>query len=134
MTDGTISTIVSLLVGMLATSVAAVVVSRTRERERGREAEHQALALRDARLRAELRFLEVHVGGLRTQIAVLQKQRTNLVAMVEAARARSDPSAAIAEGALRRAHAQPRDELTRRLERAGDAQVIPFPFLADAGD
>ncbi|MGZ4126016.1 MAG: hypothetical protein ACXVQU_10740 [Actinomycetota bacterium] len=134
MTDGTISTIVSLVVGMLATSVAAVVVSRTREREHRREVEHEALALRDARLRAELRLLEVHAGELRTQIADLQRQRTDLVAMDEAARTGSDPSAAIAEGALRRAHAHPHDELTRRLERAGDAHVIPFPFLADAED
>jgi hypothetical protein len=134
MTDGTISTIVSLVVGMLATSVAAVVVSRTRERERRAAADHEALALRDARLRAELHLLEVQAGQLRTQVDDLQRQRADLVAMVEAARSGSDPSAAIAEGALRRARAHPHDELSRRLEAAGSARVIPFPFLADSDE
>jgi uncharacterized protein YlxW (UPF0749 family) len=132
MTDGTISTIVSLVVGMLATSVAAVVVANARERERRRAADHETVALRDARLRAEHRLLEVQVGELRAQIGDLQRQRTDLVAMVATARAGRDPAAAVAEGALRRAHAHPHDELSRRLQQAGDARVIPFPFLADA--
>jgi hypothetical protein len=134
MTDGTISTIVSLVVGMLATSVAAVVVSNTRQRERRRAADHEAVALRDARLRAEHHLLEVQVGELRSQIGDLQRQRTDLVALVEAARAGRDPAAAVAEGALRRARAHRHDELSRRMQQAGDAHVIPFPFLADAED
>ena len=105
MTDGTISTIVSLVVGMLATSVAAAVVSNAWERERRRAADHEAVALRDAGLRAEHHLLEIQVGQLRAQIADLQRQRTDLVALVEAARAGRDPAAAAAEGALRRAHA-----------------------------
>jgi hypothetical protein len=134
MTDGTISTIVSLVVGMLATSVAAAVVSNAWERERRRAADHEAVALRDAGLRAEHRLLEIQVGQLRAQIADLQRQRTDLVALFEAARAGRDPAAAAAEGALRRAHAHPHDELSRRLQHAGGARVIPFPFLADAED
>jgi hypothetical protein len=134
MTDGTISTIVSLVVGMLATSVAAAVVSNAWERERRRAADHEAVALRDAGLRAEHHLLEIQVGQLRAQIADLQRQRTDLVALVEAARAGRDPAAAAAEGALRRAHAHGTDELRRRLRDAGDARVIPFPFLADAED
>jgi hypothetical protein len=131
MTDGTISTILSLVVGMLATSVAAVVVSRTRERERRRVADHEAVALRDARLRAELHLLEVQAGNLRAEIADLEGRRADVVASVAAPDPGGDPSQAVAEGALRRAHAHPHGELTRRLERAGDAHVIPFPFLAD---
>jgi hypothetical protein len=134
MTDGTISAVVSLVVGMLATSVAAVVVSRTRERGRRAAADHETLALRDARLRAELHLLEVQAGELRTQVDDLQRQREELVAMVEAARPWSDPSAAIAEGALRRARAHPHDELSRRLEAAAGARLIPFPFLADTDE
>jgi hypothetical protein len=131
MTDGTISTIVSLVVGMLATSVAAVVVSRAHDRERRRVAEHEAVALRDARLRAEHALLEVRLGDLRAQITDLQGQRTDPVARVQAAGAGGDPSPAVAEIALRRAHAHPRSELTRRLRAAGDARVIPFPFLPE---
>jgi hypothetical protein len=134
MTDGTISTIVSLVVGMLATSVAAVVVSNAQQRERHRAADHEAVALRDARLRTEHHLLEVQIGELRAQIGDLQRQRTDLVALVAAARAGRDPAAAVAEGALRRAHAHPHDELSRRMRQAGDARVIPFPFLADAED
>jgi hypothetical protein len=134
MTDGTISTIVSLVVGMLATSVSAVVVSRTRDRERRRVAEHEAVAVRDARLRAELHLLEVQAGELRSQVAELESRRADLLAAVQAAAAGRDPAAAVAEGALRRAHAHPHSELSRRLERAGDAHVIPFPFLAGDDD
>jgi hypothetical protein len=131
MTDGTISTIVSLLVGMLATSVAAVVVSRTRDRERRHAAEHEAVALRDARLRAELQLLEVQAGDLRAQIEDLERRRADLVATIAAPDPGSDPSPAVAEGALRRAHAGQHSELSRRLRRAGDAHVIAFPFLAE---
>jgi hypothetical protein len=130
MTDGTISTILSLVVGMLATSVSAVVVSRNREQERRRVAEHEVVALRDARLHAELALMEVQAGELRTQIADLSRQRAELVAALEAPDPWGDPSPALAEGALRRAHAGQHDELARRLRRAGDAHVIPFPFLA----
>ena len=129
MTDGTISTIVSLIVGMLATTVATVVVTRTRERERHRVDEHEALALRDARLRAEHALLDGRLGQLREEVADLQRQRTDLVAEFQAATAGGDPSPAVAEGALRRAHAHRRNELARRLRAAGDARVIPFPFL-----
>ncbi len=129
MTDGTISTILSLVIGMLASSVAAVVVSRAKDRERRHAAEHAAVALRDAGLRAEHALLEVRLRNLRAQVADLQRQRTDLVAEVEAAAAGRDPSPPVAEGALRRAHAHHRDELTRRLQAAGDARVIPFPFL-----
>jgi hypothetical protein len=131
MTDGSIATIVSLVVGVLATCVAAIAVSRAVERERGWAAEHEAVALRDARLRAERLLLEVQIRELRAQIADLSRERTNLVDAVEAARSRRDPAAAAAEGALRRAHAHGNDELRRRLRNAGDAHVIPFPFLAD---
>jgi hypothetical protein len=130
MTDGTISTILSLIVGLLATSVSAVVVSRSRERERRRAPEHEAVALRDARLRAELQLLEVQAGQLSAQIADLARQRTDLVAALASPDPGGDPSPALAEGALRRAHSGQHAELARRLERAGDAHVIPFPFLA----
>jgi uncharacterized protein YlxW (UPF0749 family) len=129
MTDGTISTIVSLLVGMLATSVAAVVVARTKERDRRRADEHEALDLRDARLRAELTLLEVRVGELRSEVEDLEGRRADLVREGETAATRGDPSASSAAGALR--HRQASAELDRRLRLAGDARVIPFPFLAD---
>ena len=133
MTDGSIATIVSLVVGVLATCAAAAVVTRSRERERARATEHEAVALRDARLRAEHHLLEVQAGELRAQIAHLSRERADLVAAVEAARARRDPAPAVAAGALRRASEHVNDELRRRLREAGDARVIPFPFLADAG-
>jgi hypothetical protein len=130
MTDGTITTILSLVVAVLATGVSAVVVWRTRERERRRATEHEAVALRDARLRAELRLLDVRAGELPTQIADLSRQSAHLVAGLASPDPGSDPAAALAEGALRRAHSGHHAELARRLERAGDARVIPFPFLA----
>jgi hypothetical protein len=130
MTDGTISAIVSLVVGMLATSVAAVVVSRNGERERRRVCEHEAVALRDARLGAENHLLEVQAGELRAQIADLSRQRAELVAALAASDPRGDPASAVAASALRLAHAHPHEELSRRLERAGNARVIAFPFLA----
>jgi hypothetical protein len=129
MTDGTISTILSLVVGMLATSVAAVVVTRTKERERRRVAEHQGLDLRDARLRAELNLLEVRLGELRSEVEDLEGRRAHLVRQGAAAAARRDPEPAAAPGALRRRRRSA--ELDRRLRAAGDARVIPFPFLAD---
>jgi hypothetical protein len=133
MTDGSIATIVSLVVGLLATCAAATVVTRARERERRRAAEHETVALRDARLRAEHHLLEVQAGELRAQISHLSRERADLVTAVEAARARRDPSPAVAAGALRRAQTHSNDELRRRLREAGDARVIPFPFLTDAG-
>jgi uncharacterized protein YlxW (UPF0749 family) len=129
MTDGTISTILSLAVGMLATSVAAVVVSRTKERERRRADEHQALDLRDARLRAELSLMEIRVGELRSEVEDLEGRRADLVRQGETAPARGDPATAAAPGALR--HRRRSAELDRRLRAAGGARVIPFPFLAD---
>jgi hypothetical protein len=129
MTDGTISTIVSLVVGLLATSVAAVVVARARDRERARASEHEAVVVRDARLRSEHHLLEVQIGELRAQVSDLQRRRTDLVAALEAEAARRDPATAVAAGALRRAQTHHHEELARRLRRAGDAKVIPFPFL-----
>ncbi len=126
MTDGTISTIVSLLVGMLATSVASVVVSRARQRER----EHEALYLRDARIRAELQLLEIRAGELRTQIAELEDRRTRLLQEVPAAPEGGDPPQTSAADPVIRT-AQRHAELDRRLRDAGDAHVIPFPFLAE---
>jgi hypothetical protein len=131
MTDGTIATIVGVLVGLLATFAAAVVVSGARGRERRRAADHEVVALRDARLRAEHGLLEVRLGELREEVANLQRRHADLVASVEAEASRRDPAAAVAAGALRRAHAHTHEELARRLRRAGDARVIPFPFLHD---
>lgn len=131
MTDGTVSTIVSLVVGMLATSVSAVVVTRDRERERRRAAGHEVVALPDAGLRAELHLLEVEARDLRAEVADLQRQRADLVGALAAEGSWGDPAPAVAAGALRAARAHPHEELSRRLERAGDARVIPFPFLAN---
>jgi hypothetical protein len=133
MTDGALSTIVSLDVGMLAAAVAVVVVSGSGER-RGRRGPHdEAMALRDAGLRAELHLVEVRARQLRAEIAGLQDGRAGLVSAIEIADKRRDPPAAMAEGSLRLAHPQPREELSRRLQRAGDAQVIPFPFRIERG-
>lgn len=126
MTDGTLWTIVGLIVGMLATSVSAVVVSRARGRERRRAAEHEAVSMRDARLRAELQLLEVKAGDLRTQIEELEGRRAHLLVEVQAAREGSDPATAPAQGPVRRANHP--SELTRRLHEAGDGHVIAFPF------
>ena len=135
MTNGTISTLVSLVVGMLATSASAVVVSNARTRERRRVAEHEAIAMRDAGLRAELHLLEIQAGELRTKIEHLESRRTDLVSAVRASPEGRDPSPAMAKAALKRSHpAGGRSELARRLERAGEAHVIPFPFLAAEDD
>lgn len=133
MTDGTISTIISLVVGLLATSVAAVVVTRADERERRRVHEHEALALRDAGLRTEHHILESKLWDLRAEVAELQRQRAHLVGEVEAAASGRDPAPAVAARALMRAQTHHHEELARRLQRAGDAQVIPFPFLPPDG-
>jgi hypothetical protein len=132
MTDGALSTIVSVVVGVLAAALAVVVAPRSRERDR-RRPEAERAALRDARLRAELHLLEIRDRQLRTQIARLQGGGTDLVSAIEAADKRRDSASAMAEGALRLADPQPHGELRRRLRQAGDAHVIPFPFLAERG-
>jgi hypothetical protein len=133
MTDGALSTIVSLAVGVLAAALAVVVAPRTRERDRPGTPEAEGTALRDARLRAELHLVEVRARQLRTQIARVQGGRTDLVSAIETADKRRDPASAMAKGALMLAHPQPHRELSRRLRQAGDAHVIPFPFLAERG-
>jgi hypothetical protein len=133
MTDGALSTIVSLVVGMLAAAVAVVVASRSGHRHRRRSPEDEAMALRDAGLRAELHLVEVRARQLRAEIADLQGGRAGLVSAIEITDKRRDPAAAMAEGTLSLAHPQPREELSRRLQQAGDAHVIPFPFLVERG-
>jgi hypothetical protein len=133
MTDGAIPALLALVVAVSAATVgalAAVVGSRRRDRRRRRAIEDETLALRDARLRAEVRNLEIRARDLRTEIAQLQTRRTDLVVAIQAQDQGRDPAAALAAGALTRAQIRPNRELTRRLERAGDAQIIPFPFLA----
>lgn len=130
MTDGAIPALITL-VALSAASVASVAAaSRGRERRRRRAAEHEALALYRARLRAEVGKLEIRARDLRAEIAQLQTGRAALDVAIEAEDQRRDPAAALAAGALIRTHGRPNRELTRRLERAGDAQIIPFPFLA----
>jgi hypothetical protein len=132
MTDGTISTIFGLVVGLPAASVSALVVWRERERERGRAAEHEAVSMRDARLRAEFHLLEIQGGELRAQIAQLEERRAHLLEEVEGAAQGSHPAPAAPEGTVKPAKAaRARKELARRLEATAGAQVIPFPFLAD---
>lgn len=133
MTDGALSTIVSLVVSVLAAAVAVVVAPSGGERDRRGTPEAEGAALRDARVRAELLLLEVRARQLRTQIARVQGGRPDLVSAIEITDKRRDPASAMAEGPLRLAHPQPHRELSRRLRQAGDAHVIPFPFLAERG-
>jgi hypothetical protein len=133
MTDGAIPALIALVVAVSAATVgafAAVVGSQRRDGRRRRAAEDEAMALRGSRLRAEVRNLEIRSRDLRTEIAQLQTRRADLVVSIQAQGPGRDPAAALAAGALTRAQIRPNRELTRRLERAGEAQIIPFPFLA----